>query len=92
MGKREAYRKGLAKSFNIDLAAAPRKALFLQNLCEESYSLILNLLARCMKCSGVSRVLNEDEDFLAQMWKPINIQLMQHKFYGVASKNDHVLI
>ena len=29
------YRKGLARSFNIDFAAAPRKALFLQNLCDE---------------------------------------------------------
>ncbi|KAI5018443.1 hypothetical protein ZWY2020_043331 [Hordeum vulgare] len=47
---------------------------------------------RVKLCSGVSRVFNEDEDFMAQMWKPINIQLMQHKFYGIASKNDRVLI
>uniref|UniRef100_M8B843 Protein TIC110, chloroplastic n=1 Tax=Aegilops tauschii TaxID=37682 RepID=M8B843_AEGTA len=33
--KSQAYRKRLAKSFNTDLAAAPSKASFLQNLCEE---------------------------------------------------------
>lgn len=46
LGKREAeaimlditstlYRKRLAKSFNTELADAPSKAAFLQNLCEE---------------------------------------------------------
>lgn len=46
LGKREAeaimlditstlYRKRLAKSFNTELAEAPSKAAFLQNLCEE---------------------------------------------------------
>jgi hypothetical protein len=33
--KSQAYRKRLAKCFNSDLAAAPSKASFLQNLCEE---------------------------------------------------------
>ncbi|CAM0956673.1 unnamed protein product [Alopecurus aequalis] len=35
--KSQAYRKRLAKCFNSDLAAAPSKASFLQNLCEELY-------------------------------------------------------
>ncbi|KAF0906553.1 hypothetical protein E2562_011533 [Oryza meyeriana var. granulata] len=33
--KAQVYRKRLAKSFNSELAAAPSKAAFLQNICEE---------------------------------------------------------
>uniref|UniRef100_A0A453L0Z2 Uncharacterized protein n=1 Tax=Aegilops tauschii subsp. strangulata TaxID=200361 RepID=A0A453L0Z2_AEGTS len=53
----QAYRNRLAKIFSTDLAVAPNKA---SKISAKSYSMILNLRARCIKAPGLPRGHSED--------------------------------